>query len=348
VLPDWLASWIGQLQGWLFQTLALPFIERAGLSIYVDDAFDGTETLLLGALEVAALAAVLVPLQRLMPLERPDHAVSPGSDQRADVIYTLIHRLGLVPLAMFFALRPLFDGLQAWLRMHGFATWDLETWLPGLADHPVAAFLVYLLVIDLVQYWIHRWQHRWDWWWALHALHHSQRRMTFWTDDRTHLLDDLITHAILASVALAIGVAPAQYAAIAIGTRTLESLSHANVRLWFGPLGERLLVSPRFHRLHHAMKADGRDHVRGANFAVLFPVWDLLFGTADFDREPGPTGIDDQLAGRRYGDGFWSQQWLGLQRLAVALWPGRANGAHRPRTATQAPCPDPPRTSSGR
>ena len=320
MLPDWLASWIGQLQGWLFQTLVLPFIEWAGLSIYVDDAFDGTEMLLLGALEVVALAAVLVPLQRLMPLERPDHAVSPGSDQRADVIYTLIHRLGLVPLAMFFALRPLFDGLQAWLRMHGFATWDLETWLPGLADHPVAAFLVYLLVIDLVQYWIHRWQHRWDWWWALHALHHSQRRMTFWTDDRTHLLDDLITHAILASVALAIGVAPAQYAAIAIGTRTLESLSHANVRLWFGPLGERLLVSPRFHRLHHAIgighESGGAKTLGGHNFGVLLPWWDMLFGTANFELRYDPTGIRDQVESNRdYGSGFWAQQWLGLKRL---------------------------------
>ncbi|HMN84160.1 MAG TPA: hypothetical protein PKA20_30110, partial [Burkholderiaceae bacterium] len=76
MLPDWLASWVGQLQGWLFQTLVLPLVEWAGLSVYVDDAFDGTETLLLGALEVAALAAVLVPLQRLMPAERHDEAVS--------------------------------------------------------------------------------------------------------------------------------------------------------------------------------------------------------------------------------------------------------------------------------
>ena len=34
MLPDWLASWIGQLQGWLFQTLVLPFIEWAGLNGY--------------------------------------------------------------------------------------------------------------------------------------------------------------------------------------------------------------------------------------------------------------------------------------------------------------------------
>ena len=48
---------------------------------------------------------------------------------------------------------------------------------------------------------------------------------------------------------------------------------------------------------------------------MLFPVWDVLFGTADFTHAPGPTGIDDQLAGRDYGEGFWAQQWLGLRRM---------------------------------
>jgi len=53
---------------------------------------------------------------------------------------------------------------------------------------------------------------------------------------------------------------------------------------------------------------------------VLFPVWDLLFGTADFRRAVEPTGIRDQLPppqgrGHDYGEGFWRQQWLGLRRM---------------------------------
>ena len=35
--------------------------------------------------------------------------------------------------------------------------------------------------------------------------------------------------------------------------RLIESWSHANVDMSFGRLGERLLVGPRFHRLHHAL-----------------------------------------------------------------------------------------------
>ena len=99
----------------------------------------------------------------------------------------------------------------------------------------------------------------------------------------------------------------------------MESLSHANVRLDFGPL-RGLLVSPRFHRLHHAVglghESAGQGSLGGHNFAVLFPVWDILFGSARFGDALQPTGIRDQQDGRDYGRGFWAQQWLGLKRLA--------------------------------
>jgi sterol desaturase/sphingolipid hydroxylase (fatty acid hydroxylase superfamily) len=99
----------------------------------------------------------------------------------------------------------------------------------------------------------------------------------------------------------------------------LQSLQHANVRLRWPGVFERLLVSPSFHRLHHAMGIGHEGPARGVNFAVLFPVWDVLFRTADW--RPGfvPTGIQDQLTGRDYGRGFWAQQWR-----ACARWFGRA------------------------
>ena len=54
----------------------------------------------------------------------------------------------------------------------------------------------------------------------------------------------------------------------------------------------------------------------GCNFGVLLPWWDMLFGTADFERRFDPTGVRDQVErGRDYGRGFWAQQWLGLLRL---------------------------------
>jgi sterol desaturase/sphingolipid hydroxylase (fatty acid hydroxylase superfamily) len=91
-------------------------------------------------------------------------------------------------------------------------------------------------------------------------------------------------------------------------------------------VGERLWVSPCFHRLHHSIglghESAGKNTLGGHNFGVLLPWWDMLFGTANFALRYDPTGIRDQLAeegGRDYGRGFWRQQWLGLQRLWASV-----------------------------
>jgi sterol desaturase/sphingolipid hydroxylase (fatty acid hydroxylase superfamily) len=122
-------------------------------------------------------------------------------------------------------------------------------------------------------------------------------------------------------VAQIIGVAPGQFVAIVALMQLSESLQHANLRLWFGRWGERLWVSPRFHRLHHSIgighESGGKNTLGGHNFGVLLPWWDMLFGTVNFELRFDPTGVRDQVEqGRDYGSGFWSQQWLGLKRLA--------------------------------
>jgi sterol desaturase/sphingolipid hydroxylase (fatty acid hydroxylase superfamily) len=122
-------------------------------------------------------------------------------------------------------------------------------------------------------------------------------------------------------VALAIGVPGNQFVLLVLLMRFVESLSHANLRLGFGALGDRLLVSPRFHRIHHGIGVGHEGTARGCNFATLFPVWDVLFGTANFGRDFPATGIRDQLDGADYGRGFLAQQWKALSRLRRALRP---------------------------
>ncbi len=309
---DSLVALWAQAHAALFESVVQPAVFHLGLVSWLEASFDATEIFMIGAAEVVVLAVVLGALEKWRPVEV-------WADRRAvrvDVAYTLLVRLGVLPLAIFFLLLPVVDGLDGWLRMHDIIPPKLEDAFPALFDHPVASFLAYLVVIDFVLYWVHRAQHAFGWWWALHALHHSQREMTFWTDDRNHLLDMVITDLVLAVAALLVGVAPGQFVAIVAVTRAVESLSHANVRLAFGRVGERLLVSPRFHRVHHAIGLGHEGARQGCNFAVLFPLWDHLFGTANTVREFPATGIRDQLHGRDYGEGFWRQQWLGLKRLA--------------------------------
>ena len=298
----------------VFEGAVLPSVYALGLMTYAEMAFDGTELFLIGVIEVSFMAIVFGAMEKWWPVEQ----WSERKAVRVDVIYTLLNRLGLVQLLLFFLLTPLVDHVDGWLRLHDIIFPKLEDFIPGLIQHPFASLLLYVIVLDFVGYWLHRWQHRFGPWWALHSLHHSQRQI-FWTDNRNHLLDDLLIEGCFAVVALVIGVPPGQFIMIVVATRVLQSFAHANVRLSFGAAGERILVSPRFHRLHHAIGAGHEGAKRGCNFAVLFPIWDIIFRSADFSREYHPTGIRDQLEGHDYGDRFWRQQWLGVKRLFAAL-----------------------------
>lgn len=308
---QYLSSAFAHAHQWLFEAWVQPLMFNLGLMSYVEQAFDGLELVLWGVVEVLLLAVVLGGLQRWFPAE----PVTDRPAVRTDMIYTLLHRLGGFPLLAFALLTPVSDAIEGWLRLAGMERMNLDQIVPGVTDIAWVSFLLYLVVLDLADYWMHRAQHRWNWWWALHSLHHSQRQMTLWSDNRNHLLDDLLRDAILALLALLIGVAPGQFIMLVIASRMLQSLQHANLRWRFGAIGERLLVSPSFHRLHHAIGYGHEGAAKGCNFAVLLPVWDVLFGTADF--RPGfvATGIRDQLDGRDYGRGFWAQQYLGLRRL---------------------------------
>lgn len=305
-------------QQWLFEAAVQPAMFALGMGNLLEDGYDATAWFMVGVIQVVILLAIIGPLQRWRPVE----PVTDRTTIRTDVLYTLIHRLGLFRIALFFTLDPWFDEAFGALRTAGYGTFHLDQLWPGVTDHAVVSLLIYLVVFDFVAYWTHRGQHQLEWWWRLHSLHHAQRQMTMWSDNRNHLIDDILVDSIVVLVAQLIGVPPGQFVAIVAFTQLSESFQHANVRIWFGRIGERLWVSPRFHRLHHSIgighetvKAE-RTVLGGHNFGVLLPWWDVLFGTANFEQRYDPTGVRDQVdANRDYGRGFWSQQWVGLKRL---------------------------------
>ena len=68
----------------------------------------------------------------------------------------------------------------------------------------------------------------------------------------------------------------------------IGTLQHANLRWTFGPVG-RVLVSPAYHRLHHA------PDIQDANLGVVLTVWDVLAGCARFPSRADSvnrTGLD--------------------------------------------------------
>ncbi len=301
-------------QGWLFDRMVQPVLFALGLASYVEMGFEGIEFVLIGILELAIAYSIMRPLEALWPAER----WSGRKAVRVDVLYTLLNRLGIIPLAVFALLAPAFMAVDGWLRFHDMIPQQLEDWLPGLDTHPLVSFVIYLLILDFAEYWRHRLSHTFAWWWALHGIHHSQRQMSFWTDSRNHLLDDLIAGVWFAGLSLVIGVPPGHFIGLLVTLRLVENLSHTNTRLGFGRLGDYLIVGPRYHRWHHALDLPpGKRYRHGCNFAILFPFWDALFGTLHLEERLPPTGIhEDSAEAIAARDDFWLQQKLGL----ILLW----------------------------
>ncbi|MDQ2801935.1 MAG: sterol desaturase family protein [Pseudomonadota bacterium] len=301
--------------GWLQEHLLLPMLYAFGWMRWEDISYGWALFAVYGAVQVAVTYAVCLPLERWRPVERwPDrHGVG------VDVLYTLVSRVGVLPLFTFVLFYQAQVALSGWMADHGWVPPMLETLVPPLLGRPVLTFISYAVILDAADYWRHRLAHRLAWWWALHSLHHAQRQMTFWSDDRNHILDELIAFVWFGVIALLIGVPPLQFPLLVLVLRFLESLSHANVRLSFGRLGERLLISPRFHRAHHGVLAAGQ---RSCNYGAVLPWWDMLFSTADFSRDYVATG--DPTAAEALATGNYArQQWAGLRRLAGAItWRG--------------------------
>jgi sterol desaturase/sphingolipid hydroxylase (fatty acid hydroxylase superfamily) len=319
---------VSTMQTLLYVDVVQPFLFKVGRMDYDEDTFDALYWVIVGVLEVLVMYAILRPLEALRPAEKWQDR----KGVRVDALYTWIVKLGFLNLFFFFTFQPLFDSFQGWLRLHDISNIELDNLWPGVTSQPIVAFLIYLVVLDFVGYWYHRMEHRIGIWWELHAVHHSQQKMSLWSDDRNHLLDNIMQAGVFATVALVIGVPPSQFVVLVAVTNLMQSVQHANIRAHFGWLGERLLVSPAFHRRHHAIGYGHEGTTYGCNFGVLLPWWDMMFRSVSWNRELEPTGIRDQLAvgdipGRDYGNGFISQHWLAFKRIGERIASHRATRA---------------------
>jgi sterol desaturase/sphingolipid hydroxylase (fatty acid hydroxylase superfamily) len=293
--------------GWLHENWLLPVLYQFNMMEWDDIAYGWVLFALYGVAQVLLMLAVCWPMEKWRRLE---HWPNRGAVS-VDIFYTLLNRIGVMPLVTF----VLFYQLQVWLNGaltdHGYVPPTLEGLVPWLMGRQAVTFVIYVLILDCADYWRHRLSHNFRWWYALHSVHHAQKQMTFWSDDRNHVLDDLIAFVWFMALGLLIGIPPMQFPLVILVLRFLESMSHVNARVNFGWLGDRLLISPRFHRAHHGILAAGQ---RSCNYGAIFPFWDMLFGTADFSRAYAETGDPSAEAAMVTGS-WWEQQVAGFRRL---------------------------------
>jgi sterol desaturase/sphingolipid hydroxylase (fatty acid hydroxylase superfamily) len=145
-------------------------------------------------------------------------------------------------------------------------------WIP-LWISVIATFVL----LDLVHYAGHYLLHSVPWLWRLHQVHHADREIDASTGVRFHPGETLFSNG-LHFLAIAALAAPPIAVLFAELFGIVESLfSHANVTLpkRFEAVLRKILVTPRFHEIHHSISASDQQ----SNFSIVFPVWDRLFGT---------------------------------------------------------------------
>jgi sterol desaturase/sphingolipid hydroxylase (fatty acid hydroxylase superfamily) len=160
---------------------------------------------------------------------------------------------------------------------------------------PVAAYLIWEFASDFFYYWFHRFQHE-SLLWQQHKLHHLDEQLCALTTGRNHWLEGLLyIPARLLPLAILIKLDPASGglagAMVAFVVGNWRTFNHANIRMGFGSMSW-LLTSPQLHRVHHSRLPEHQNK----NFASVFPILDVLFGT--FYRpqptEFPPTGVHQE------------------------------------------------------
>jgi sterol desaturase/sphingolipid hydroxylase (fatty acid hydroxylase superfamily) len=283
------------------------FLTRLGLHQHIHAASLWMFFAACGVIELTISFLICTPLERFWPLT----SWPKRNPIAADVTYAFFVRIVLFPLIAYFEFDWLRQHLDGLLQAHSIAPFSFSGLIPIFVSVPAVGFMANFILLDLADYWRHRLSHRYGWWYGIHSLHHAEDQMTFWSDDRSHVLEDAITYLWLIAVGLAIGVPSLQFPFLILCFRLLGSVAHSNTRVNYGWLGEHIFISPRFHRTHHALRAAGR---RSCNFGTALPWWDILFGTARFcdnTVETGDAGAEMAMVNGSWGE----QQWAGFRRM---------------------------------
>jgi sterol desaturase/sphingolipid hydroxylase (fatty acid hydroxylase superfamily) len=316
-LLSYISDAYASLQEYLFANIAAPILYHFDLMAWAEDVFDGMDWFLFGCIQILLILIILRTWERIAPAEAQARFIR---SHKADVIYTLFHRLGIFHCLIFIAFSGFFFEMDSILHDFRFGRLNVESWYPSITAAPLVSFCIYFILLDFIEYLYHRASHAFNWWWQLHALHHSQTVMTAWSDDRNHIVDDIMHALMFSFFALLFGVSPSQFILLVVFSQLIQSWQHANIKVDLG-IFKYLLVSPMFHRMHHAVgdghEAKGQSGVLGGcNFGVLFPWWDMLLNTAIFSKEVRPTGVRDLSLSPH----IFQQQWQSFKHAAHELF----------------------------
>ncbi len=240
-----------------------------------------TTVLAAGWAELAAplLVALVIAVgvcEQIWPAERRP-LLARGHVQ--DACFVAVHAIVVIPLMTVLSVgsAALIGGHARWLELRSTEHW------PGWLLIPLT-----VVAMDGANWLAHYADHRLGALWRFHALHHSQEELSILTSFRAHPLMHT-TGFLLATIPVVVLMPARPIAPVLITIYVcIGTLQHANLRWNFGPVG-RVLVSPAYHRLHHA------PDTQQVNLGVVLTIWDVLAGRARFPARSdgvGRTGLN--------------------------------------------------------
>lgn len=162
----------------------------------------------------------------------------------------------------------------------GFIGLSIESFqLFNINEFPLGVrLLVFLIIIDFVQWFTHTLLHRYDFLWNFHKVHHSVKEMGFAAHLRYHWMEPVLYNS-MKYIPLAIigGFTAKDIALVHFFNITIGHLNHANINWDYGFL-KYVLNNPKMHIWHHAKELP-IERKKGVNFGITLSIWDYIFKT---------------------------------------------------------------------
>ncbi|MEM9050215.1 MAG: sterol desaturase family protein [Pseudomonadota bacterium] len=187
---------------------------------------------------------------------------------------------------------------------------DIPAWL---------AFLLALVLLDLIIYLQHVLMHAVPALWRLHRMHHADLEFDVTTGLRFHPGEILLSMALKLAAIAALGPPALAVLVFEIVLNASSMFTHSNVRLprRLDKALRWVLVTPDMHRVHHSIDQPETD----SNYGFNLSIWDRLLGTY---RDQPKLGHDGMTLGLEQ---FRARRELWLDRMLLQPLRGPARGA---------------------
>jgi len=240
-------------------------------------------------LNLIFLGMLFIPIERL--LKKVDQPIL-RYEWREDLLYFFISTL-FVQTLTYLSLAPSLAALAA-------TDWAFGIREAIAGQSFIVQFFEIMFLTDLAQYWFHRTFHKIPALWKFHAVHHSAQAMDWLAGSRMHVVEVILMRSFTTLPMYVMGFAEGPLYAYVFFVYLLSVFIHANIRIPFGFL-QYIIATPRFHHWHHGVEEEAIDK----NFAIHFPVIDMVFGTFHMPGNRWPEGYG--IGGHPVPKGFWKQ-----------------------------------------